>query len=266
MTLLAAILLLFPQAEPRVTFSFKNEGLENIVKVIETYAGVKIDVAPQFRGRKVTIEARNRTIAEVLNLIGSGLGGSATKTGKDRFRLAPKWQQELWGKLQKEKVHGLLMEDVELAQALELMRMQCGVRVQIDPALDARKKIKFEADQVDYATVLTRIADAAGARWEMRYGVVFLSTAERFKSMPLLPPRIKDETFVTVHLQDKSIEDALRYLAVVTGRKIEWPKILPKTRVNLRAKKLAFVDVLALVLYPAGLTVEEKDDVLRVKK
>ena len=51
---------------------------------------------------------------------------------------------------------------------------------------------------------------------------------------------------------------------IVMGRRIEVPKEFAKTKVSASVKRVRFDEALALLLYPAGLTVTEKESVLTV--
>lgn len=255
-----ALLLCAFQGE-RVTFSFRDEAVEQVLRIIEVYAGVKVEIAAVYRGRTVSIEAKNLKIPKVIEMIADKLGGAAKKTGRDRYRLAPKWQHALLAKLEKTKAVGLKMEDIELAQALKYFHTLCGVHVH--STVDPKKKIQLTADDVSLRVVLDRIADAAGAKWDLRYGVVYMGNA--LEKLPIRAPTIGAAPSVPLLLRDKSIEEALTYLQAATGREIKWPEKLPASRVNVNARSVGLDQALALVLYPAGLTAVEKKGVIVVE-
>ncbi|MHC4849829.1 MAG: STN domain-containing protein [Planctomycetota bacterium] len=264
MAVFTALLLAFSLQGQRLTFQFTNENVDQIIRVIETYAGAKVEVAAEYRGKKVSVQTANETVPDVLQKISIALGGASKKLGPDRFRIAPKWQHTILEKLEKNRVHGLTMEDAELGQALRLFATQCGVRVH--STIDPKRKISFKADDVSYRTLLDTIAKAAGGSWQLRYGVAYLCSADQRKMLPVEPPRIVKPPSVPLLLKDKTIEEALSYLQTVTGRKFEWPEELPANKVTIQAKSITLDQALALVLYPAGLTAAEKDGVIVVTK
>ncbi|MHC4410243.1 MAG: hypothetical protein ACYS0F_14740 [Planctomycetota bacterium] len=264
MATFTALLLVFSLVGERLTIQFDRENVDRIVRVIETHAGAKVEVATEYRGRKVSVQAENQTVPDVLEKIAVALGGASKKLGPDRFRIAPKWQHAILEKLEKNRVHGLTMEDAELGQALRLFHTQCGVRVH--STVDAKRKISFKADDVSYRTLLDTIAKAAGGSWQLRYGVAYLAEQEQLKGLPVRPPAIRKAPTIPLLLKGKTMREALTYLQAVTGRKFKWPKELPATRITVHVNSLALDHALALVLYPAGLTAAEKDDVIVVTK
>ena len=259
---MATLLLLLAFQTERVTFDFKDVKVERIIQVIETYAGAKIEVASQLRGRNVTIQAKNVPYPDAIATIAKQLGGTSKRTGKDRFRIAPAWQHAIYEKLESKKVHGMLMEEVALGQALRLFRAQCDVRVHC--TADRAKKIKFTADDVTYRTLLDVMAKAADAEWQLRYGVVYFAPRGTLAKLPLLPPKIGKAPQVVLHLENKSIADALRYLQAVSGRRMSWPKELPADKVNVRADSVTLDQALALILYPVGLEAEESGSEIKI--
>jgi len=258
-----ALVFLLALQESTLTFDYKNVEVEKATEVIATYAGVQIELAPQFRGRSITLKANNSTVPDVLDRIGRQLGGSSKMLGGKRFRIAPDWQHAILGKLEEKKAHGLAIDGMELRHVLEIVRTQCGVRAHA--TLDPKKRIALEADGVSYRTVLDRIAKAAGGAWELRYGIAYLATQKELADMPLLPPEIEKRPRLPLHFREKSIVDALIFLQAASKQPIQWPEKLPDRKVTVKAESVDLAQALALVLYPAGLTAEEKDGVIVVK-
>jgi len=260
--LVSLLLPLLLQAEPRLSLDYEETDVATALRAIGTYAGVEIDLAPQYAGRRITLKAVNLTVTEVLEALAKQVGGACKPVGKDAFRIAPAWQHAILEKLEKGKAYGLRMEEVELGQALKLFATQCGVRVHC--TIDPKRKLELSADDVTWRALLDAIAKAAGGEWALRYGVAYLAPTEELARMPLLPPEIGKDPVVPLHLVDKSIGDALRFLQAVSKRRFEWPDELPDRKVSVRADSVTLAQALALVLYPANLTAAERDGVVVV--
>jgi len=253
----AAILLLVAQAAPKFSLDFKNEPVENVLRIVDSYAKARVDLAPEYAGRSITIKAQNATVPEALKFIAEDLGGEAKAIGEDRYRIAPAWQHAILEKLEKEKAAKLVMEGVELGQALKLFRSQCAVQVHC--TLDPKTKIRFSVEDGSYRAVLDAIAEAAGGAWELRYGVPYLATRTDFERMPLLPPKLKKDPALPLHLQDRTLVQALGYLEAASGRAFVLPELVPERKVTAMAKSVTLSQALALVLYPVELSATESE-------
>ena len=106
--------------------------------------------------------------------------------------------------------------------------------------------------------------------WKLRYGVLYIASAERFESMPVIAPRLKSDALrklrLPVSFKDASLEKIGTTLKLLTGVPFIVPKNIGARTVIAQAREVTLEQALALMLYPYGWTAVEKDGAVHVEQ
>jgi hypothetical protein len=253
--------------EPRVTFQFEKESVAKILKVIETYAGKKVTLDPEYAEAKIALDLKNVTVPEALGRIARQLG--AVVYGESS--IVPVWKRDVLVKLEKTRVHKLKFKanEIAFAEAIEYLRSLTGLNFALDPRLADRKGqgIELRADNIPARSLLDLLCEPAEIAWDLRYGVIFLATKERINALPAVSPwkdKALHEKRVDLPFDATAFPIALAYLTVASGEKFT---IAPGDKDAIEAIEVSFTvnkvrlgDALALLLLPNGCKLERNND------
>ena len=117
-----------------------------------------------------------------------------------------------------------------------------------------------------YRKLLDRLVKLHGLKWELRYGVVYIATQKRLQKMPVLPPKLESAALqrmrMPVAFTSNSLKSLASKLTQLTGVTFVVPEEMVAREVTAQARDITLRQALALLLYPGGMTVVEKDDTI----
>jgi len=266
--LLAPLALADEEVRPGdgLILSFDNATAETAAKLLKNDAGLKVQFAPQCKGKRIELQIRGLPAKSAIERIAEAFDCKAQHRGGMKWRVLPGWQIDLLKKLEGTRVVDLAVDEMRLDQFLRLVRDQTRADIVLDPAIQASRTITLQANNTNYRALLDLVTQPNEMRWELRYGVVFISTATRLKNMPIHPPAIPGtaRTRVPINFDKVNLPAVCQMFQVLMGVRIEVPKEFAKTKVSAKVKRVRFDEALALLLYPVGLTVTEKESALTV--
>ena len=252
----------------KVNLTFDKATPAEAARLLKQVAGLEVEFAPQLAGKRIHLALRDLPPKVAVERIAEAFGCKAQHRGGKKWRVLPAWQIDLLNNLEGKRVHDLAVDEMRLDQLLRLMRDQTKADIVLDPALPADRSITLSANDVSYRSLLDLITGPNEMRWELRYGVVYLSTPARLKGMPVNAPAIKSgaRTQVPMHLDNAELKAACQVFQMLTGFQVNVQDKWAATKVSIDVKKVRFNQAFALLLYPVGLTLAEQDDVLTVIK
>ncbi len=202
-------------APERLTFDYKNQPARKVVEVIGTFIRRKVVLDGEFGGEVVSLKLMKVEWPEGLRRLARVLGAEARPTVDGSWRIARAWRFAV------EK--GLLSKVTIAAQGRtlgEILLAGSPVPIALDSGL-ASRVIDLKVKNVTFAQALTLATEPQGLAWDIRWGVVFVTTPKRMNTLrrfPILPKLPKKDLRLPFH--NTSLPRARDYLAAATGMKI----------------------------------------------
>lgn len=268
--LYATIALLVVAQEPTFSFDVKKQTLGDLVLLLKL--PVKFD--EELARKLVTLKVDNQPLATVIDGLAKAAGGKVV--GK---RIVTPWRYDLHAVLQKKRIIGRRGADrhrpveptgksnIDLNKALDFLRAVTGADIVLDPQLLKTFKVDFNLANISCLQALDLLTAANELNWDLRYGVVFVSTKKRMKALPRLSPQLpKSKKRVSLFFAKTTVPQMASYLTAFTGAKFVVPEEAKSLEVSAAANNVTLAQALALCLYPIGCTAEAKEDSIVIKK
>jgi hypothetical protein len=290
--------------EEKVSFSFDQAGLPDVLEFIRNLKGVNIVVddkrAADAEKAIVTASVEGMPIAAALSLLLAPHGFGYSITHGVVFVTDPKPAPKEEGRLVRgpgpevlEAVGGaevdLVFEDAPVEKAIAALSARSKTPIHLDPGLRGilgpeKDRVTLDARKVPASAGLRLVVAVKDLDADLRWGVVFVSTKERLAALPkeALPPEgggvVEDwETALRKKLatsatsfsfEAATVAEALDFLSDVKAVNVVTdPKAVRAAaaeRVSLAVKDLSLGDALALLLYPRGFRFELRHEVVYV--
>lgn len=262
MTALLALLLAAP-----LTLRFDDADVREILAEVRAQAEVKIALDDALRGKKISLDVEEWQLIEVLDEIATRVGGTVLRERDGTYRILPAWKHTLLERLRKTKVKLHLDDATPLRSVLQTFRELTGVPVVLDPGRrEEWPEMELHADDVTGTQFLDLALAPHELKWDLRYGVVFVSTRQRLEELPprLDLPGVPDKR-IGLDLEEVAWPKTAQVLAFMAGLKVEGD--LPKEgTVTLHVPSIEVRHALELLFVPYGLDVEVKNRTVILRK
>ncbi len=264
---LALFALVAAAEEPRITFQFENESAKKVCEVIATFAGIEVTLDPEYAEATVSLDMKNASIADTLAAMAKQLGAQVHGT-----RILPKWKRDYLVKLDAARAYEIEWQagDITFHGAIQYFRSVTGLNFAMDQALLKDKsdlEIELHVDGVSVRQILDLLTEPNEMAWDLRYGAIFISTKNRLKKLPALPPwsdELLDKRTVDLPFDGTAFPQTLNFLAAAAGARFA---IAPADKdtvesieITLSVSNVRVGDALALMLLPHGLTMKRNED------
>jgi hypothetical protein len=222
--------------EPKVTLKVKDTPLLAVAKEIAKQSKLAVVVDPEQAKAKITVTLEGvparKALARVATLAHTQvvrLASSAVWIG----RSLEVWEKRIQATLVLTTLR-VNFKDKHLTKAFEFIKFETDVPIALDPEVKRTREsdtlvLTLKVEKVRGRELLDLMAQSLDLAWDVRYGVVFVSTRKRLASLPRLgmdparDGRMKDweailrrrlsAERVFIDFRGSSPESALRYLS-----------------------------------------------------
>ena len=245
-----------PTRERRpITANLENVGPETARKMLEKAGGLRMQIAPQAAEWNINLRLIGVPTHQALTDVAKKFRCELRLVGKKRWHLAPAWQFRILDRLDKK------MSVALEGNALDAIAAAAGVNITLDRTVSEPPVLKRATKKKSYRSLLDAVCKKAKLSWDLRYGVLYVAGKARLEALPVLTPRWSNP-----EQRAKLVSPALKNVAL---RKAELPVVVPDEFgdrvITAQARNITTAQALALALYPAGLTCEERDKKLHVR-
>jgi len=282
-----AALAALPAAAADITVQFEEEGLRKVLGVFATYSGEKVRVPDDLAERPATILLDNVPIEGAIRYVCFSAGAAPRRTAEAwqiEDAASPAWRKSILEALEAKPLDPPLDRGVKLSDALGRLRASVGASFVIDPATSVAS-VEGPASPPGGTAFdwLVALAARGGPAFDVRWGVVLVTTEARLRDLPAgadaTPPervgtkekRLKEalgERRVDLPEAVRSVDEALRALSKEIGVPIALDPTAMDDVARLRfaapARGVTAAQALDLLLGLSGLRYEIREDSLVV--
>ncbi|MHC4339841.1 MAG: hypothetical protein ACYSX0_06480 [Planctomycetota bacterium] len=265
--LLACSAFLLAQGEPgsgkkkesRISCRFTREDVSKIIEVFAIYSKTTIDLDPLYAHRQIDIALDDATLEDALKKVAWNFGAKVGRRAAGGYRIVPPWKAVMFERIEHRKISIDHQAPLPIESILSAIGKLANAPFVFDPALKTNRTGELHVKEVTASQVLDLLTAPNELGWELRYGVVFVSTPARLKALPARA------SFASARLPDKSLKLAyveapltgvLRHLQTAGGLPITVDKRAAKAvqavKVTCDLEELSFRHALALMLLPHG--------------
>jgi len=255
-----------PKIKP-LTLALKQTTATGAKWALEQHPGIAaVEFAPQVAHLKVDIECAGLQPKSAIECVAKAFGCEAQNLGGKRWRIAPAWQIAIWKNLVNRKLAKVSFEEKPLREVLDFLRAVSGSPIHLDHEVDATRDVTLQVTNVTSGDALGLITELTQLKWELRYGVVYIASAERLKKLPVVSPRIKgmEKRRVMLHFDGVALPMVANYMQAAAGVQVVLPRQAAALAVSVKAN-VSVEQAFALIFYPLDLTAVEKDGVIHIK-
>ncbi len=178
-------------AEPKITLSVKDEPLRSVAMTIEKQSKLTVVVDRARADARITLSLEGVPVGTALARVAKAAGAEVVKlTSKAAWigRKLEVWERRLHASLVLTDLD-VNFDEKSLGKVLRYVAGEMGATIALDPEVTRTRQrntllVTLKMRQVrsrDLFDLVTRSLDLA---WDVRYGVVFVSTKERLASLP----------------------------------------------------------------------------------
>ena len=180
----------------------------------------------------------------------------------------------------------LSFAETPLADAFKFLARYGEVGIVTDPHLDGivlpgGDGITLQADDISLKNVLSLITELKGLAWDLRWGVVFVSTAGRLKQLPKTGPEVakgEEEKDISLRRKLRDQKISFSFAGATLGQAFDFIRTLKKINIvfdpaiagetegsfDLEVADRRLDHAISLILLPRGLTYQLRDGVVFV--
>ena len=259
-----------PEKERRpITANLENVDAPTTARMLKKAAKLKIEFAPQLADTRINLRLIGVPTFSAMKEVAEAFRCELQFLGKKRWRVVPAWQMTIYKAIETNKVAALDVKKMPVEQFLGLLRSELKIDITLDPKADRETPVTLRASKISYRKLLDKFVKARKLRWELRYGVLYIASADRFRQMPVLVPRLDTDAIrklrLPVSFKNAPLGNVGQTLRALAGKPFVIPKENDALAVTARAREITFEQALALILYPHGFTAVEKDDAIHVR-
>ena len=247
-----------------ITTNLENVGPEAAARMLKKAAGLRVEMAPQAAERKINLRLIGVPTVSAMKAVAEAFHCEVRFLGKKRWHIAPAWQFKILDKLDQSAGSVPKIDRRPLDEVLATIGKGVGVDVTLDRTIDGAQLVSVPAKRT-YRFLLDHVTRKAKLKWKLRYGVVYVADAKRLKKLPVLVPQLRSRELRERWLKLALKAVLLKRVGPAIGAKLVVSKELGDREITADATDVTLPQALALILYPEGLTVTEKDDSLEVR-
>jgi len=262
-------------AEVTMTVIFKEVSVDRIIEYIVRTTGKSIRSPGAIATKTISLTLADNSAWEALQMVAQKTGMRLRNT-RDGFELVEEfeWREALMWQLENTRASKLnLKRGTKLTQVLVYLSEVAQRQIVLDPTLGGELKTGMTFENVTVRRILDLAVEQFDFRWDLRWGVAFVSTAPRLKALakkgPSLPPAMSGKT-VDLDFDDAPLSEVIEKLKMATGLKIGVAAAsrtaLAGTRITVTAKGLTLSQALALTLAPVGARAYVQNGALAIGK
>jgi len=256
-------------AVKRFTYAASEVPLSKVAEIVNARLDVRLELGEGAGDTRVTVRFEGATAPQVLRKLRDVTRLPLQRLGEGRYRLGRDWRAELRARLKEKKVT-MAIRGRDLGEALRFLRTVSGANFVLDAAAP-RAKIEIQTGAITVEQALNLMTEANGLAWDLRWGVVFVSTPKRLKALPRDPPLGGlGGRRISLPFERTPLPKALGYLNAASGLAVSVDVAakddVEATEVTVQVSDTEPADALALMLLPAGFTAERKDGRIVVRK
>jgi len=255
-----------PKIKP-LTLALKQTTATGAKWALEQHPGIeRVDFAPQVAHLKVDIECSGLQPEKAIEQVATAFGCEAQKLGAKRWLIAPAWKIAISKNLVNRKLAKVSFKEAPLSTVLDFLRAVSGSSIHLDPEVDATRNVTLQLTNVTFGDAVGLVTELTQLKWELRYGVVYIASAERLKKLPVVSPRIKgmEKRRVMLQFDGATLPMVANYMQAAAGVQVVMPRGAAARAVSVKAN-VSVEQAFALIFYPLGLTAFEKDGVVHVQ-
>jgi hypothetical protein len=278
---------------PEISLDVKDASIASVVKTISEKGKLDVILDEAVGKKKVTLSLAGTPPEKALKLVAMFASAKLIKLGEDTYWLGPKledWQKKAWTALATTKLN-FNFQGTSLEDALGFCANMSKVPMVVDPAVFASRKpdtleLTMAVEKINLRQALSLMTELLSLSWDVRWGVVFVSTKKRLAALPLYgmspPPtceRPEGETKLRKRLATERVafDFSSTTLAMVLEfihnvRKLpilaedDVSKALAAASVTCRVSEITVGQALDVVLIPRGFRYEVTEKGVVVKK
>ena len=257
-------------ADGRFSHEAKDETLTSVVAKLNKHFGFKLTLGDGLASKRVTLTFREATAPQALRALADAAEQKLFRIEPGVYRIGINERERIFALLG-EKMVQVTNFNAPIKTTCQWLRSVTGTNIFVDPSVAGNPAVRMKA-AMTASQALDTITQQAKLAWDVRFGVVFIATAARLKTLPQESPfralGLPAEKRVSLPLNNSNLKSAASYLTAATGVKITIDPELRSKRVTINATNVLLVDALALLLVPHGYTLEKKGDgfVIKTKK
>ncbi len=178
-------------ADAKITLDVKDKPLRAVARDIAKQSKLAVIVGPLRADARITLTLEGVPVKQALARVASAARAQVVKlTSKAVWigRNLEVWEKRLHASLVLTRLK-VDFKDRHIVKALRFVAGEMGTTIALDPEVSRTRKrntlmLTLKAADIPSRDLFDRVAASLDLAWDVRYGVVFLSTKERLASLP----------------------------------------------------------------------------------
>jgi hypothetical protein len=261
---IGAVLLLFAAGvaaeEHRLTWKADGIRLADAAARVEEEFGIRVELGDDVLDKWIDVAFDGVTATQALRRLRDWAGAALTRVGEKHYLLGRDRRMEILAQLDGSRVP-LYARRQPSYLMYRLSRGVSGIACAVDSVVDDGRLDIDHNLGVSGREYLDILARETKATWEVRCGVVILTTAERLALIPRHSPfrELVTGSEAKYRIRAQPLQQALEQVVRNARTKIRYAVQIPDVRVTL-CGSMTPADAFAVLLLPHGLTLETDGD------